>query len=118
MTYYLAELYSPKSSWHALSAEGRQSFFEKVGAGMGGLAALGIEALALGPVDVTKPYAPEQSFFAIWRFPDEAALDMLIAGITATGWHDYFDTINAAGAGTDLPGHLAQLANVPFKEAA
>ncbi len=46
------------------------------------------------------------------------ALDMLIAGITATGWHDYFDTVNAAGAGTDLGGHLAQLAGVPFKEAA
>ncbi|MCV9906357.1 hypothetical protein OIV19_01835 [Brucella sp. HL-2] len=118
MNYYLAELYSPKSSWHALSPEDRQGFFEKVGAGMGGLAALGIEALALGPVDATKPYAPKQSFFAIWRFPDEAALDMLIAGITATGWHDYFDTINATGAGTDLPGHLAQLAAVPFKEAA
>ena len=101
MTYYLAELYSPK-----------------VGAGMGSLAALGIEALALGPVDATKSFAPSQSFFAIWRFPDEAALDMLIAGITATGWHDYFDTINAAGAGTDLPGHLAQLAGVPFREAA
>jgi hypothetical protein len=43
---------------------------------------------------------------------------MLIAGITATGWHDYFDTINAAGAGTDLPGHLAQLAGVPFRDAA
>ena len=99
MTYYLAELYSPKSSWHALDAEGRQAFFEKVG-------------------DATKPFAPGQNFFAIWRFPDEAALDMLIAGITATGWHDYFDTINAAGAGTDLPGHLAQLAGVPFREAA
>ena len=31
------------------------------------------------------------------RFPDEAALDALL-------------TINAAGTGTDLPGHLAQLA--------
>ncbi|MDR6432630.1 DUF6616 family protein [Brucella pseudogrignonensis] len=118
MTYYLAELYSPKTSWLELDAQGRQAFFEKVGAGMGGLAALGVEALALGPVDATKPYAPDQSFFAIWRFPDEAALDTLIAGITATGWHDYFDTINAAGAGTDLGGHLAQLAGVPFKEAA
>lgn len=118
MTYYLAELYSPKASWLTLDARGRQAFFEKVGAGMGGLAELGVEALALGPVDATKPYAPEQSFFAIWRFPDEAALDMLLAGITSTGWHDYFDTINAAGAGTDFGGHLAQLAGVPFKEAA
>ncbi len=29
MTYYLAELYSPKSSWHALDAEGRQAFLRK-----------------------------------------------------------------------------------------
>jgi hypothetical protein len=117
MTHYLAELYSPKASWLALDLEGRQAFFEKVGAGMGGLAERGIEALALGPINPTKPYAPKQSFFAIWRFPDEMALDMLIAGITTTGWHYYFDTVNAAGAGTDLGGHLAQLAGVPFKEA-
>ncbi len=66
MTHYLAELYSPKASWLALDLKGRQAFFEKVGAGMGGLAEHGIEALALGPVDPTKPYAPKQSFFAIF----------------------------------------------------
>jgi hypothetical protein len=58
----------------------------------------------------TKIYPAPYRFFAIWRFPDNAALDALLQGIAACGWHDYFDTVNAAGPGTDLPGHLVQLA--------
>jgi hypothetical protein len=34
----------------------------------------------------------------------------LLEAIAATGWHDYFDTINAAGEATDMNTHLAQLA--------
>ncbi len=110
MPHYLAELYSPKPTWLALDPTARHQFFEKVGAGMAALSSRGIQAIALGEADRGKLYAAPQQFFALWRFPDEAALDALLAAIASTGWHDYFDTVNAAGAGTDLPGHLVQLA--------
>lgn len=42
--------------------------------------------------------------------PDAAAITVLVSGIAASGWHDYFDTFNAAGPGVDLNGHLTQLA--------
>ncbi len=112
MAHYLAELYTPKPAWLALDAEGRQNFFAGIGAGMAGLSALGIEPIALGEVDATVLHAPSHTFFALWRCPDEAALGALVSGIAAAGWHDYFETINAGGAGTDLPGHLGQLAAV------
>jgi hypothetical protein len=41
MTHYLAELYSPKPAWLALDQNGRQQFFDAIGAGMGALSALG-----------------------------------------------------------------------------
>ena len=41
---------------------------------------------------------------------DQAAMNALLSAIAATGWHDYFDTINAAGVGGDLNQHLGQLA--------
>ena len=110
MAHYLAELYTPKPAWLALDAAGRQAFFEAIGAGMAALSALGVEAIALGETDATKIHPAPHRFFAIWRFPDDAALEALLQGIAASGWHDYFDTINAAGPGTDLSGHLAQLA--------
>ena len=110
MAHYLAELYSPKPAWLALDQAGRHRFFEAIGSGMGALSALGVEALALGEADAATLHAPTQKFFAIWRAPDAAAMNALVSGIAASGWHDYFETINAAGPGVDLNGHLAQLA--------
>ena len=110
MTHYLAELYSPKPAWLALDPNGRRAFFETIGSGMAALSALGVEAIALGEMDAAALHAPSQRFFAIWRAPDAAGIDALVSGIAASGWHDYFDTINATGPGVDLNGHLAQLA--------
>lgn len=112
MTHYLTELYSPKAAWLALDQEGRRKFFDAVGSGMGALTALGVEAIALGETDPETPCAPSQKFFAIWRAPDAAAINALVTGIAAAGWHDYFETINATGTGLDLNGHLGQLAAV------
>lgn len=111
MTHYLAELYSPKPAWTALDPAEKQQFFAAIGAGMTALSELGIEALAFGETDASKLHPASQQYFAIWRFPDEAALDALLDGIAASGWHDYFDTINAAGPATDLVQHMGQLAS-------
>lgn len=108
--HYLLELYSPKPAWLALDVAARQAYFATVGEGMAALSAMGAEALAMGAIDGGKLHAAPQQLYAVWRFPDEAALDALLAGIAATGWHDYFETINAAGPSVDFPAHLAQLA--------
>ena len=110
--HYLLELYSPKPVWLALDGAARQAYFASVGAGMAAMAAMpgsGAEALAMGAVDGGKLHAAAQQYYAVWRFPDEAALDALLAAIAATGWHDYFETVNAAGPAVDFPAHLAQL---------
>lgn len=110
MPHYLSELYTPKQAWLSLDAAERQNFFEAVGSGLADLAELGVEPLAFGEVDAGTLRAAPYRYFAIWRFPDETARNALVSGISASGWHDYFETINATGHGTDLPGHLAQLA--------
>lgn len=109
MPLHLAELYTPKPSWLTLSLEARSDYFDRVGAGMETLSALGVEAVAFGAVEADKIHPAPQTFFALWRFPDHAALDALLAGIAATGWHDYFDTINAAGEDVGFAAHLGQL---------
>ncbi|MGQ5719393.1 DUF6616 family protein [Pseudochrobactrum asaccharolyticum] len=110
MTHYLAELYSPKAAWIALPQEEKQAFFATIGAGMGSLSEFGIEPLAFGQTDPSQLHPAQQQFFAIWKFSDKAAVTILLEAIAATGWHDYFDTINAAGEATDMSTHLAQLA--------
>lgn len=110
MTYYLAELYSPKSTWLSLNKAERGQFFEKVGADMAPLLAMGIEPIAAGQTESNVEYPASQQFFAVWRAPDREAMDALLSAITATGWHDYFETVNATGIGGDLVSHLSQLA--------
>lgn len=107
----LIELYEPTSAWLALAQQERQSFFARIGAGMGDILARGVEPVAFGEMAGDVPHGAAQRFFAIWRAPDRNALDALIDGIAASGWHDYFATVNAAGSSVDLNAHLGQLAN-------
>jgi len=109
MAHYLAELYSPKPAWLALSQDERKQFFAAVSSAVPALSSLGVEPIALGKVDESKLHSASQTFFAVWRCPDDAALDALVSGIAQSGWHNYFETINAGGEGTDLVEHLAQL---------
>lgn len=108
--HYLLELYSPKPAWLELDGAARQAYFAMVAGGMAALSGMGAEALAMGAIDGGKLHGAPQQFYAVWRFPDEAGLDALLAGIAATGWHAYFETLNAAGPAVDFPAHLAQLA--------
>jgi len=112
VTQTLIELYDPKPAWLMLSAKEREAIFTRIGASMGDILALGVEPIAFGEVAGAIPHGAAQRFFAVWRAPDPSTLDALIAGIAASGWHDYFATANVAGAGVDLTEHLGQLAAV------
>lgn len=112
MAHCLIELYSPKPAWLTLDRAARTRFFAAVETGMADLSGLGIEPIAFGETEAGTRHAAAQLFFAIWRAPDSHAMSALIAGIAASGWHDYFETINATGAAVDLATHVTQLAAV------
>ncbi len=112
MTQILLEIYDPKPAWLALSMADRQAIFDRIGAGMHDLLASGIEPIAFGEAASGVLHRAGQRFFAVWRAADQGALDRLIAGIAAAGWHDYFATINVAGPSVDITEHLGQLARV------
>lgn len=110
--YYLTELYSPKDTWMALSKKEKESFFQTVGEGMAALLPLGITVITMGKVDQSKLYPTKETFFALWQFENEDALNALLAGIKATGWHTYFSTTNAAGIGHTMEEHLQMLSSL------
>ncbi|CAI2538033.1 Uncharacterised protein [Serratia liquefaciens] len=110
MSHYLIELYSPNTRWGALSTTERQQFVDNVQLAMGSLSHLGVEILALSETDSTIDKSTNHSFLGIWRFADIQTRDMLLAGIKASGWYNYFDHINAAGSDTAFENHLITLA--------
>lgn len=110
MSHYLVELYTPNAAWKALAANQRQQFLDGIQRAMGGLASLGVEILALAPTDASIAHASPQRFLGIWRFPDAATRDALLAGIQGSGWYDYFEHVNAACESGGFATHLADLA--------
>lgn len=62
MTHYLIELYTPKPEWLELPAEQRERFLAGIDQGMRQLQGLGIEPLALGPVEAGIAHTSEHRF--------------------------------------------------------
>ena len=110
MTRYLIELYTPKPAWIELPAEQRERFLAGIDQGMRQLQGLGIEPLALGPVEAGIAHTSKHRFMGIWRCADTAARDALLAGIKASGWYGYFAHVNASSPGGGLDAHLLALA--------
>ncbi|MGE4373754.1 MAG: DUF6616 family protein [Xanthobacter sp.] len=112
MSHMLIELYTPRAAWLALDEAARQAFFARIAVGMEELLGRGIRPMAFGAVDGALAHGAPQRFFAIWQAPDAEGLKTLVEGITLSGWHDYFETLNAGGVGEDLQAHLQALAAV------
>jgi hypothetical protein len=110
MSQYLVELYSPNAAWLALPTARRRQFLDAIAGAMGGLASLGVEVLALAETERGLDQASPHRFLGIWRFPDTAARDALLAGNNASGWYGYFDQVNPASGAGGLESHLKALA--------
>ncbi|KQB57503.1 exonuclease III [Paucibacter oligotrophus] len=110
MSHYLIELYTPNAAWQVLSADQRKKFLDGIQSAMSELSKLGIEVLALGENDRSIAQASEHRFVGIWRFPDQQARNVLLGGILASGWYNYFDHVNAASDAGGFEGHLVALA--------
>lgn len=110
MPHYLVELYTPNTTWLALSTDRRQQFLNDIQVAMGGLSSLGVEVLALSEADASIDHASDHRFLGIWRFPDRQARDALLTGIKASGWYDYFDHVNVASDAGSFSTHLDALA--------
>jgi hypothetical protein len=111
MHHYLVELYTPNTTWQALPNEQRMEYLSKVGEALANLSSMGIEVLTLTETVSQIDQKTSHQFLGIWRFPDPQARAVLLDGIRASGWYQYFDHINAAGAEENFPQHIHALVN-------
>lgn len=111
MYHYLVELYTPNATWQALSNEQQMQYLNTVGEALGNLSSMGIEVLTL--TETVSPIEQNTShrYLGIWRFSDPKAREALLDGIRASGWYQYFDHLNAAGAEGNFPQHIQALVN-------
>ncbi|WP_049439285.1 DUF6616 family protein [Stenotrophomonas maltophilia] len=110
MSHTFIELYTATPAWTTLQPEQRNAFFARIGAGMQQFDPVRITLLAMGRIARGVQHGSDEQFYAVWRCASRADADALVAGIAATGWHQYFATINAVGADDGMGRHLADLA--------
>ena len=110
MSHTFIELYTATPAWTALPLEQRNAFFARIGAGMQQFDPARITPLAMGSIATDVPHGSGEQFYAVWCCASREEADALVAGIAATGWHDYFTTTHAVGAVDDMAQHLADLA--------
>lgn len=110
MPHTFIELYTATPAWTTLPPEQRNAFFARIGAGMQQFDPARITPLAMGRIATGVPHGCGEQFYAVWCCASREETDALMAGIAATGWHDYFTTTHAVGAVDSMAQHLADLA--------
>ncbi|OBU68026.1 hypothetical protein A9K58_08665 [Stenotrophomonas maltophilia] len=110
MPHTFIELYTATPAWTALSPGQRTAFFARIGEGMQRFDPESIRPLAMGRIATDVPHGSGEQFYAVWHCASREAADTLVAGIAATGWHDYFTTTHAIGEVDSMGQHLADLA--------
>ncbi|ALA88075.1 hypothetical protein I5T93_05365 [Stenotrophomonas maltophilia] len=110
MSHTFIELYTATPAWTTLPPEQRNAFFARIGAGMQQFDPARITPLAMGRIARDVPHSSDEQFYAVWRCASREEVDALVAGIAATGWHEYFTTTHAVGAMDSMAQHLADLA--------
>jgi len=100
--YLYVELWTARPEWLALSEEERRSYIESVGGSIGSLVALGAEPIGTALDDADTPHATGHRFLCAWRMPSREMARKLEEEVEKSGWHRYFDQVNARGPILDM----------------
>lgn len=88
------ELCNAKWEWIALSDIEREKFLEPIPALMKALQENGVEIISWSVIDLATPERAPYDYVAIFRFPNDEALQEYYKIFTDYGWYQYFDQDN------------------------
>ena len=109
---YILELWNAKQSWLDLSEGERGEYMSGIGPTIAGLLAKGVKVLTWSTNNQDTHLRADYDFFAVWTFPDQAALDAFNEVVEGAGWYNYFDQVNLTGnadSAENIIGKLIQL---------
>ena len=104
--YLYVELWTARPEWLALSEGERRAFIDSVGGSIGSLVAMGAEPIGTALDDADTPLATGHRFLCAWRMPSKAVAEKLEEEVEKSGWHRYFDQVNARGPILDMDATL------------
>jgi len=112
MHLYL-ELWKAKPAWRALPLAEREAFVAGLGPAIEKMLADGIELVAFARTDPDTSHRADYAYIAAWRMPTRDLAVTFERTVDGSGFHDYFEQVNARGAIEPAPDVLARMAREP-----
>lgn len=114
----LAILWQPNAAWCALNEAEQLEFLKGIDGHIAAGRAEGLVVLGWSAVDRSIRKAPAQGFVGVFGVAGPEAVKALEANVAASGWYDYFDSVNVSialeGATSSEPHRIyAKLLGVP-----
>ncbi len=91
------ELWKPRETCMALSVQERSNYMNQLGSAIGELAKSGVELIGWSFNDSETPFRADYRYVAVWKIPSQAAVKQFEQVVEQSGWHRYFEQVNARG---------------------
>ncbi|TDC13427.1 hypothetical protein E1265_28035 [Streptomyces sp. 8K308] len=95
--HIVVEIWTPKPAFLDTPPDIREQIVGSVQEGVSQMAAVGITTLGWGRIAPTEDHPSGHDWFAVWQIPTAELVDTFFAGITESGWYEWFDQINVSG---------------------
>ena len=106
------EVWKAKEAWKKLSKEERGAYLAQLAPAIQQLMAGGAEIISWGVNEHITFARADYDFFAIWKFPTEAAVSSFEKLVEGAGWYSYFDQVNLMGDATGPDQVMAAMINL------
>ena len=110
--YLYVELWKPRAKWVALSERERRQYVAGIGPAIEELLAAGIELVGFAFNDYDTGHRADYTYLAVWKMPSKELAERLEATVDRSGFHDYFEQVNARGSAVTPQDALEHMAKV------
>ena len=92
------ELWKARPAWLTLEPEERAAFVARIEPTVARLIGEGVQLVGFAVTDADVPHGSDHPYLAVWRMPTLDLVREYEQAVEATGWHAYFDQMNARGS--------------------
>ena len=91
------ELWKARPAWLALAAADRSAWVSNLYPSSREPTSANVELIGFAVTDADAPHGTDYPYMAVWRVSSLQAVQEFEAQRQASGWHDYFEQVNARG---------------------
>ena len=105
------ELWKARPAWLALPASDRSAWVTALYPTLQASAGANVELIGFAVTDADAPHGTDYPYMAVWRLASLQTVQEFEGLRQATGWHEYFEQVNARGelqAPTHVLDHMAR----------